>query len=209
MDVLLYTALFLAIILAGMRRLDRGALALGLQAMCLGGLTLWLAVTEKEPEMYLAGGLTLVIKGFIIPFIVWEVVKKLNRRVDPHPMVSSEMGMAVAAGLLVLAKALTPVELFGKMAFGDLLAFGLGTVLIGLFIMVTRRQVIAQIEGLVVMENGIYLAILGATHGMPFVVELGSLFDLLVGILIMGSLTFRIATTLDSLNTDRLRELRG
>lgn len=209
MDYLLSTALLLTIFLAGMRRLDRAAIALGLQAACLGGLTLWLAVAEGEPELYLAGALTLTIKGLVIPLIVWNVLKRLDRKVDPHPILAPELAMAGAVGLLILAKVITPVELFGKMAFDDFLAYGIGIVLIGLFVMVTRRQVIAQIEGLVIMENGIYLAILGATRGLPFAVELGILFDLLVGVLIMGSLTFRIGTTLDSLNTDRLRDLKG
>ncbi|MGE5509552.1 MAG: hypothetical protein ACM3RP_13870 [Chitinophagales bacterium] len=208
MDHLLSLTLLLTVLLAGLRRLDRAAVALGLQAACLAGLTIWLAF-EGEPELYLAGALTLAIKGVLIPGIVWSVLRRLERKVDPHPILAPELTMAGAVGLLILAKAITPVELFGPLAFQDFLAYGIGIVLIGLFIMVTRRQVVAQLTGLVVVENGIYLAILGATRGLPFVVELGSLFDLLVGVVIMGSLTFRIGSTLDSLNTDRLSNLKG
>ncbi|MCL5677095.1 MAG: hypothetical protein M1602_04395 [Firmicutes bacterium] len=209
MNILLSAALFLTILLAGMRRQDHAAIALGLQAGALGGLTVWLAAAGSTPELYLAGLLTLAVKGVAVPLVLLRVLRRLERKVDPHPMLAPELAVTLAAGLLVLAKAVIPAGLFGALAFADFVAFGSGMILVGLLMMVTRRQVIAQVEGLVVMENGIYLAVLGATRGMPFVVELGVLFDLLVAVLIMGSLTLRIGTTLDSLNTDRLRDLKG
>lgn len=209
MNILLSAALFLTVLLAGMRRQDHAAIALGLQAGTLGGLTVWLAAAGHTPELYLAGLLTLAVKGVAVPLVLLRVLRRLERKVDPHPMLAPELAVALAVGLLVLAKAVIPAGLFGALAFADFLTFGTGMILVGLQMMVTRRQVIAQIEGLVVMENGIYLAVLGATRGMPFVVELGVLFDLLVAVLIMGSLTLRIGTTLDSLNTDRLRDLKG
>ena len=209
MNALLIAALTLTVLLAGMRRLDHAAVALGLQAAALGGLTLWLGVADRSGELYIAAVLTLAVKGVVIPLVLLRVLQRLERRVDPHPILLPEMAVAVSLGLMVLARAVTPVALFGAAAFASLLTVGTGIVLTGLLMMITRRQVIAQVEGLVVMENGIYLAVLGATRGMPFAVELGVLFDLLVAVLILSSLTFRIGTTLDSLNTDRLRGLRG
>jgi len=208
-NALLIAALTLTVLLAGMRRLDHAAVALGLQAAALGGLTLWLGVADRSGELYIAAVLTLAVKGVVIPLVLLRVLQRLERRVDPHPILLPEMAVAVSLGLMVLARAVTPVALFGAAAFASLLTVGTGIVLTGLLMMITRRQVIAQVEGLVVMENGIYLAVLGATRGMPFAVELGVLFDLLVAVLILSSLTFRIGTTLDSLNTDRLRGLRG
>lgn len=209
MNALLIAALLLTVLLAGMRRLDHAAVALGLQAAALGGLTLWLGAAGRSTELYLAAVLTLAAKGIVIPLVLLRVLQRLERRVDPHPILLPETAVAVSLGLMVLARAITPAALFGAIAFENFLTVGTGIVLTGLLMMVTRRQVIAQVEGLVVMENGIYLAVLGATRGMPFVVELGVLLDLLVAVLILSSLTFRIGTTLDSLNTDRLRGLRG
>lgn len=209
MNALLIAALLLTVLLAGMRRLDHAAVALGLQAAALGGLTLWLGVAGHSPELYTAAVLTLAAKGIVIPLVLLRVLQRLERRVDPHPILLPELAVAVSLGLMVLARAITPAALFGAMAFENFLTVGTGMILTGLLMMVTRRQVIAQVEGLVVMENGIYLAVLGATRGMPFAVELGVLFDLLVAVMILSSLTFRIGTTLDSLNTDRLRGLKG
>lgn len=209
MDTLLYGSVVLTVLLAGTRRLDRGALLLGLQALTLGGLTFWLAAVEQQPELYLAGTLTIAVKGLAVPGVILFVLRRLSRKVDPHPILAPELAMAAAAGMMLLARAVIPAELFGPARIDGYMAAGTGALLAGLLIMVTRRQVVAQLEGLIVMENGIYLAALGATRGMPFVVELGVLLDLLVAVLILGLLTFRIGTTLDSLNTDRLSELKG
>lgn len=209
MNTLLSAALLIAVLLVGMRRLDHAAIALGLQAAALGALTVWLAAAGGRPELYVAGFLTLAVKGVAIPQVLLRVLRRLERKVDPHPILAPELAVALAAALLVLARAVIPVGLFGGRSFADFLSFGSGMVLVGLLMMMTRRQVIAQVQGLVILENGIYLAVLGATQGMPFAVELGVLFDLLVAVLIMGSLTFRIGTTLDSLNSDRLRDLKG
>ncbi|MHB9144998.1 MAG: formate hydrogenlyase [Symbiobacteriia bacterium] len=209
MNALLIAALLITVLLAGMRRLDHAAVWLGLQAAALGSMTLWLGWTGHSGELYLAGALTLLAKGIVIPVVLLRVLHRLERKVDPHPLLMPELAVALAIGLMVLAKAIIPANLFGDRGFDPFIIVGTGMVMTGLLMMVTRRQVIAQVEGLVVMENGIYLAVLGATRGMPFAVELGVLFDLLVAVLILSSLTFRIGTTLDSLNTDRLRGLKG
>jgi len=59
------------------------------------------------------------------------------------------------------------------------------------------------------MENGIFLAGVGTTHGMPLVVELGIFLDVLIGVLIMGILAFRINRTFDTIDTENLKNLRG
>ena len=74
--------------------------------------------------------------------------------------------------------------------------------------MVTRRKALMQIVGLMVMENGIYLAAMGVTGAMTLLVELGIFFDLLIGVLVMGVIIFRINQTFDTIDSDRLRRLR-
>jgi hydrogenase-4 component E len=60
-----------------------------------------------------------------------------------------------------------------------------------------------------VLENGIFLAALTTTFGMPLVIEIGVFFDLLMGLLLMGVFAFRIRDTFDHLDVSKLRRLRG
>jgi hydrogenase-4 component E len=89
------------------------------------------------------------------------------------------------------------------------LPVSVATTLIGLFIMVSRKQALMQVVGLVVLENAIFLAAVSLTYGMPLIVEMGVLFDLLVGVALLGLFITRIEETHGSTDTTRLRSLKG
>ncbi|HEX9494832.1 MAG TPA: hydrogenase, partial [Candidatus Limnocylindria bacterium] len=81
--------------------------------------------------------------------------------------------------------------------------------LLGLLLMSTRRKAISQVIGLITIENGVFLAGLGATLGLPLFVEIGVFFDLLIALTVLAVFSFRINEHFDTVNTDALRELRG
>ena len=74
--------------------------------------------------------------------------------------------------------------------------------------MISRRKAMTQVIGLLMMENGLFMAAISVTYGMPLIVELGISFDVLVAVLIMGVFAFRINNTFDSLDTSFLRRLK-
>ena len=73
----------------------------------------------------------------------------------------------------------------------------------------TRRKGLSIVIGLLVFENGLALTAFSLTYGMPFVVELGATFDLLLVIVAVGVYARRMLTVFGSLSTDQLRNLRG
>jgi hydrogenase-4 component E len=81
--------------------------------------------------------------------------------------------------------------------------------LIGFFLMMNRRKAISQVVALLTAENGLFLAAIALTYGMPLIVEIGIFFDVLVGLMILGILSYRIAETFESMDTSKLRRLRG
>jgi hydrogenase-4 component E len=81
-------------------------------------------------------------------------------------------------------------------------------ILIGLFIMMTRKKGVTQIVGLLTMENGLFLSGLSITYGMPLIVEVGIFFDILVAAMILGVFVYRINQTFETINVDALRSLR-
>jgi hydrogenase-4 component E len=88
------------------------------------------------------------------------------------------------------------------------LSVSIAVMLIGLFIMMTRKKALTQIVGLLTIENGVFLSGLSITYGMPLIVEVGIFFDILVAALILGVFVFRINQTFDSINVDALRRLK-
>ena len=81
--------------------------------------------------------------------------------------------------------------------------------LMGLFLMVTRRKAVTQILALLTVENSVFLVALGATTGMPLIVELGISFDVIVAVLVLGVLVRRIVDRFESMDVSRLSKLKG
>jgi len=91
----------------------------------------------------------------------------------------------------------------------DPLAAAVAIMLMGCFLMITRNKALAQILGLLILENGIFMAALVTTFGMPLVIEIGIAFDVLMGVFLMGLFTFRIRDSFADLDVSKLRRLRG
>jgi hydrogenase-4 component E len=81
--------------------------------------------------------------------------------------------------------------------------------LMGLFLMASRRKAVTQILALLSVENAVFLVALGATSGMPLVVELGISFDVIVAVLVLGILVHRIVDRFESMDVSRLSRLKG
>jgi hydrogenase-4 component E len=167
------------------------------------------AVLEDPTIDAVAVVLTLAIKGVLVPRILFFVIARLRIRREREPVLPTRLTLVLATGLTVLAYWVTrPLDLPGTLPGGHSLPVAVASILLGGLLMVTRRKALMQIVGLMVMENGLYLAAMVVTGGMPLLVELGIFFDLLIGVLVMGIITFRINQTFDTISIDRLRRLR-
>jgi hydrogenase-4 component E len=89
----------------------------------------------------------------------------------------------------------------------NIVAVSLAVVLIGLLMMVSRQQAVAQVLGFMSVENGLFLSAISSTGGMPLVVELGVAFDVLVAMVLFGVFFFQIRESIDTLDVDRLNRL--
>ena len=88
------------------------------------------------------------------------------------------------------------------------LAFALSVVLLGLLVMVTRRNAVSQVVGFMSLENGLVLAATGA-KGMPLVVEISVAFSILIAFIVIGIFLFRIRERFDSVDVSALDDYRG
>lgn len=205
--VLVLATVFLIIIA---RRFNNVIMAVIIQGVLLGVLCITLGWATGNYEMYIAALLTLVVKAGIIPFVLNKAVHKvaINRAVESF--LSLKL-MLLFAFCLVFTSYLATGQVIGKGSglIHEALPAAISMMLIGLFLMINLKFPIMQIVGLVVIENGIFLAGIGTTHGMPLVVELGIFMDILVGVLIMGVLAFQINRSFDTIDTKNLRNLRG
>lgn len=204
---LILASVFLIIIA---RRFNSVIMAVIIQGLLLVGLCITLAWATGIHEMYIAALLTLVVKAGIIPFVLNKAVSRVAVNREVESFLSMKMTLLFAFCLVFIAY-LASGQVIGKGSglIHEALPAAISLMLIGLFLMMNRKLAIMQIVGLVVMENGIFLAGIGTTNGMPLVIELGIFLDILVGVLIMGVLVFRINRSFDTIDTKNLRNLRG
>jgi hydrogenase-4 component E len=89
------------------------------------------------------------------------------------------------------------------------LAISIAMVLIGLFILSSRRHAIGQVLGLLTIENGLFSGAIAIAYGMPLIVEFGILFDVLIAVIVMSLLVTLIQRELITSDTADLRRLKG
>lgn len=209
-DALAVALLATGLLSVAQRRLDVAIWLVGLQSLVLAATAAAIALATGEAHVYLAVVLTLAVKVVAIPAVLFWVLGRVKVRREVELVLPLKAALVVAVGLVLVAYyAAGELHLPGAVPSRHALPVSLALVLIGLFLMIGRRKALSQVVGLVTMENGIYLAALVATLGLPVAVELGVFFDLFVGVLLLGVVTHRISQTFDSINVDQLRHLRG
>lgn len=204
----LLAGLFLlsALAAAGARRKRGSILAYRWNSIALGLIALVVALDTGSRAVALAAMLVLAIKAGLIP----AGLLRQARLQEVRTRVSLPTGMLVCGALVVLAFSQTRV-LFGSdpSILASCLPVSVAATLVALFVMVTRRQALMQVLGLVLLENAIFLAAVSLTRGMPLVVEMGILLDLLAGVALLGLFVGRIEETLGESDTTQLDRLQG
>jgi hydrogenase-4 membrane subunit HyfE len=208
-DALAACLLFSALLIVATPRLPNGLAALTLQSALLAGLAFVIAIATGAAHVYIAALLTLAVKVIIGPMVMVRVLSRVRQHKEEPVILSTRVAVVLALGLVFVAyESVGRFELPGAVHSQHALPVSVALMLLGLYLMVIRRKAMFQIFGLLTMENGVYLAALVATFGLPMAVELAVFFDVLVGLLIMGVFVSRISESIETINTDRLSRLR-
>ncbi len=206
--VLAGLVLFSSFILLSQARLMAAVHAFAWQGALVGGLTALMAAAVGDPHLYLSAGLTLLLKAGLIPWMLLRLVRRLA--LDRHVEHLGRPALVTLAGVALVVFCywvVLPIERLELAATRNVIAISLAVVLLGLLMMVTRRQAVSQVIGFMSMENGLFLAAVTSTRGMPLVVELGVAFDVMIAAVLFGLFFLHIREAIDSLDVDRLNRL--
>ena len=167
------------------------------------------AYAQDAPHLYITAAIALVFKAIVIPVALHRMIVKLgiHRQIETVVGIGPTMllGIGLVALSMVVMLRVTPEA--DPLAREDL-AFALSVVLLGLLMMVTRRNVVSQVVGFMSLENGLVLAATGA-KGMPFVVEISVAFSILIAFIVIGIFLFRIRERFDTVDVHALDRFRG
>jgi hydrogenase-4 component E len=180
-----------------------------LHAIVLSLSVAWQAYTQAAPHLYVTVAIAVAFKVLIIPIALHQMIRRLgiHREIETAVGIGTTMlaGMGLVALSMMVMLRVTPEA--DPLAREDL-AFALAVILLGLLIMVTRRNAVSQIIGFMSLENGLILAATGA-KGMPLVVEISVAFSVLIAFIVIGVFLFRIRERFDTVDVHALDRFRG
>ena len=180
-----------------------------LQAVVLALSVAWQAFIQGAPHLYVTAAIAIVFKAMVIPIALHRIIARLgiHREVEIvgslGPTMIAGMGL-VALSMVVMLRVTADADPLAR----EDLAFALSVVMLGLLMMVTRRNAVSQVVGFMSLENGLVLAATGA-KGMPLVVEISVAFSILIAFIVIGIFLFRIRERFDSVDVSALDDYRG
>jgi hydrogenase-4 component E len=180
-----------------------------LHAVVLALSVAWQAYIQDAPHLYVPAAIALILKGIVIPIALHQMIQRLgvHREIEVvvgiGPTMLAGMGL-VALSMMVMLRVTPEADPLAR----EDLAFALAVILLGLLVMVTRRNAVSQVVGFMSLENGLILAATGA-KGMPLVVEISVAFSVLVAFIVIGVFLFRIRERFDTVDVHELDRFRG
>ena len=179
------------------------------QGFILALSTTIVAYSTGQSHLYYSAFLTLLLKAFLLPWILHRLIIRLNIKWDVETLINIPTTMLAGIVLVIFAFNLAaPISQLANTITRSTLGIAMASVLLSFLMMITRRKAVPQVVGFLAMENGLFFAATSATYGMPLVVELGIALDVLVGTFIFGIFFFQIRETFDSLEIKHLEKLK-
>ena len=200
----------LGVLLPAVRSIGRSIWMLAAQSVLVGLAAVIVALATGIGHLAAAGLLAIAVKGVVVPLVLGSILRRSSVRHERRPILPPRLALVAAVAIVFAATAAADgVSPVASIAARRALPAAIAQVLTGLLIVMTRRKALSLVVGLLVFENGIALAAFSLTYGMPLVVELGVLFDLLIAVIVAWVYARRMLDVFGTLSTDELRSLKG
>jgi hydrogenase-4 component E len=199
-----------AYLMVGQKALFTAIRLYGVQSLLLAVIAATIAISQDRHDLFVTAVLTVTLKTFLIPWFLMRVIDRIGIHREIEPFLNVPASLLVCLGLTVVGyRVSTGFPEGGQGVSHHLIGIALSMLLIGLFLMVTRKKAITQILALLTVENAVFVVAVGVTSGMPFIVELGISFDVILAVLVLGVLVQRIVGRFESMDVSRLSNLKG
>jgi hydrogenase-4 component E len=180
------------------------------QSAAVGLIAILVAYLYSAPDLYLTGLLVLGLNAIIFPWILHRIQREIRVPNEIRMFVSVRLSALAGLGCLLLAVAVVgPLTPLAEIPAAGLLPISVAVVLMGLFMVSTRRKAFTQVVGMLVMENGVFLAGVALTYGLGIFLELGVAANLLILAIVSRIFLYRMNDTFDTVDADVLRSLEG
>ena len=209
-DACAAAVVMLGILIVVTRAIGRTIWMVAVQSVLVGLSAAAVGLATGAWHLVIGGVLAIGVKGVVVPLVLGSILRRSPVRTERHPIIGSRLGLLAAVAIVFAASAAADgVPPLAGLSASRALPAAIAQVLTGLLIVMTRRKVLSLVVGLLVFENGIALAAFSLTYGMPFVVEMGVLFDVMIAVIVAWVYARQMLDVFGTTSTDDLRSLRG
>ncbi|HEY5387491.1 MAG TPA: hypothetical protein VIL79_06270 [Thermoleophilia bacterium] len=200
--------LFTMILILAAGQIHRAVYAVAAQSLLIAIAGAVLATATGNRDLWVIAGITLTVKTIVLPCVLLWVVRRMNVRREVEPVIPIGATLALAVMVVVmsfhLGASLGPVS---QAITGNALPVGIALTLLGVLVMATGKTALNQMVGLFASENGIFFTAMSVTQGMPLIIEIGVILDVILAVLVMAIMVLRVRSTVDAdiADLDRLR----
>jgi hydrogenase-4 component E len=200
--------LFTMILIVAAGQIYRAIYAVATQSFLISIVGAVLALSTGNRDLWVIAGITLGVKAIALPWMLHMVVQRMNVRREVEAVIPIAATLALAVVIVVvsfeLSASLGPVR---QAITGNALPVGIALTLTGVLVMATRKTALTQMVGLFASENGIFFTAMAVTQGMPLIIEIGVILDVILAALVMTIMVLRVRSTVDAdiADLDRLR----
>ena len=206
-------SLLLTFVMLGSHWLRNYVYAFAVQSWLIAALSASVGYFAGYPELYVIAVLTALFRGLVLPYLLMRIVDRLHVKREMHAVLQPSSSLVVGAFLVMFAfvianhmnRQAAPATHVVVLALTIMLSMKF----IGFLMLSVRDEAISQILGLLVLENGIFLGSQILVPGMPLLIEIVILFDLLIVVACFGMLVRFLVVHAGTTSSRQLNRLVG
>jgi hydrogenase-4 component E len=201
--------LFTMILIIAAGQIHHAIYAVAVQSFLISVAGGVLAAATGNVDLWVIAGITLAVKAIALPWVLHRVVRRMDIRREVEPVIPIAATLALAVVVIVMSFHLNAsLGSVRRAITGNALPVGIALTLLGVLVMATRKTALNQMVGLFASENGIFFMAMAVTRGMPFIIEIGVILDVILAALVMTIMVLRVRSTVDA-DIASLERLKG
>ncbi|HTU47483.1 MAG TPA: hypothetical protein VMF91_20640 [Bryobacteraceae bacterium] len=212
-SLLAIVSLVLAFVMLGSHWLKNYVFAFAAESWLIAGLSATVGFFGHYRELYGIAVLTILFRGLVLPYLLMRIVSRLNVKREIHTILQPSSSLVIGAIAVMFAFVIAnhmsrDTSTAGRVAVLALTIM-ISMKLLGYLMLAVRDEAISQILGLLVLENGIFLGSQILVPGMPTLIEIVILFDLLVVVACFGVLVRYLLVHVGATSSRQMKRLVG
>ncbi|MCI2975276.1 MAG: hypothetical protein MP439_04260 [Ferrimicrobium sp.] len=213
LSLALFVVLILSFVILGSHWVRNHVYAFALQSWVIGLISVIVAIWGHFPLSYGIAALTIVVRGILIPFFVVRILDRTGVGRESAPILRSSSAVVVGGVLVIFAFVIAEEVAHQLVSLPAVAVLALTVLLavdfIAFLMLCLRTEALASLLGLLMIENGILAGSQILVPGMPFLLEIVILFDLLIIVATYAVLAPSLRARTGGTDVRALRELTG